>query len=339
MQAELQICVKLMFMYSDESGVKMNKEHSDLIGELLAIKNAFNSRNEKKIAEILDQSKSTNELSRSVRYGFTNYQLDLEGVSYSEASTIWAVPVLISRSCNHFISTSGSLIKVFDSAARMMARRAFGAEYKIAAFDGLIHADVLAEMPYLGQAALLGKIAGNQAYADEEVRMEVQQRLCKRIESGAQAELCLMIGSASRYNRQPVMPLMTAQQKFTFANELRGRIYLNSNVKEIDVNAISVGEISTLSDAYEIGVEMLVREIARQYRMGEPVISCTSNSNLIMRVGCLNDSSQFLVREIPFNTSLISMDAISRVYQRALEESEKLPEELQNIVTPYKLFH
>ena len=317
----------------------MNKVHSGFLGDLIEVRKAFSSRNEERIAELMDKSESPSELSRSIRFGFTNYWTEVEGLSFSEVSTIWAIPILIPKACNQFVSTSGNPIKIFDAASRMMVRKAFGAEYRISAFDGLIHADVLSGMPYLAQAALLGKIAGDQQYEGEKVCMEVQQSLSQRIEDGEGVELCLMVGSATRYNRQPGIPKMSDAQRYAFASELKGRIALNSNTKRVDVNAIAVGPISTLADAYEIGVGMLMEAMACDRIVGEPVISCTSNSNLIMRVGFYKEFSELLVREFPFNTSLVPMEAVENLFNRAKNMSKPLPAELQKMVAPINLLH
>ena len=317
----------------------MNKERSDFLGDLVEIKEAFSSRNEKRIAELMDKSESPSELSRSVRFSFTNYQAEVEGLRLSEVSKIWAIPILIPNACNQFVSTNGNPIKIFDAASRMLVRKAFGAEYRISAFDGLIHADVLSGMPYLAQAALLGKIAGDQRYESDRVCMEVQQSLSQRIEAGEGAELCLMVGSATRYNRQPIIPNMSEEQNYAFASEMKGRIALNSNSKMFDINTISVGPISSLSDAYEVGMGMLLENMASERIVGEPVIGCTSNSNLVMRVGFYKEFTDLMVREFPFNTSLVTMDALEKLFNRVTGLSGKLPAELQNIVAPINLLH
>ena len=317
----------------------MKIEHSEFMGDLVEIMEAFSSRNEKRVAELLDQSERPGDLSRSVRFGFTNYQTEMGGRNFSENSTIWAIPVLIPKACHQFVSTSGNPIKIFDAASRMMVRKAFGAEYKITAFDGLIHADVLSGMPYLAQAVLLGKIAGDQRYEAERVCMEVQQTLCQRIESGEGAELCIIVGAATRYNRAPLMPEMSEIQRFAFANELKGRISLNCTSTTFDAESLQIGSISTLADAYEAGTEMLINYMSRGRVVGEPAISCTSNSNLVMRIGFYMECSEFLVREFPFNTSLISMESVEKIFNRVKGVSSPLPAELQLMVAPVNLLH
>ena len=73
----------------------MNKVHSGFLGDLIEVRKAFSSRNEERIAELMDKSESPSELSRSIRFGFTNYWTEVEGLSFSEVSTIWAIPILI----------------------------------------------------------------------------------------------------------------------------------------------------------------------------------------------------------------------------------------------------
>lgn len=317
----------------------MHKEKSNFIDELVAIKEAFTSRDEVKVSELLDKSESHVELSRSVRFGLTNYQAELEGGNFTEVSTIWAIPVLIPKSCNHFVSTSGNPIKLFDSASRMMVRKAFGAEYKIAAFEGLIHADVLTGMPYIAQAALLGKIAGDQRYESETVCMEVQQSICERIEAGEGAELCFMVGSATRYNRTPQIPKMSGIRKLSFDNELKGRISINCKSDSFDHRTIRLGPIATLAEAYEVGSEMLLSHMSEGRTVGLPAISCTSSSNLIIRVGFYKESSDLLIREFPFNTALISMDSVENLFNYVKRLSNDLPVEVQKIISPAKCLH
>lgn len=316
----------------------MQKNATATIGEILQFKAALEERDGKLIASIIDDSTDAISLCDSVRYGLTNYKKSFDGLEHNEFSSIWAIPVVIRNRSNNLISTKGAPIQVVDNSMRYRLKGIFGADHRLTCLSGLLHADVGSEMGVLDQAVLLGTLAGDDRYECDKPSMIVDLQLAERIKSGGQPELALIIGSASRYNRMPKFPSMTDIERTNFQEDMKARISFSADSVDFNKSLCRVGEISCLADAFEDGAKMLIDEIASVNNIDSVACSSSSNNLFNIRIRYQSDIGEILSRKISLSTTLVSMEAIVRVYQYA-EMSCKQIISLSELERPLSVFH
>ena len=309
------------------------------IDDVIRLREAISKSDETQINEILCRTEDPELLSKNLRYSLSIYRKTFKGLDHSEMSSIWAIPIVIYKDANQVVATESGQIAVVDAAVRMMIRKLFGPEYRITCQGGLIHADALAQMSMLDQAALLGCLAGDERFAEVQPTISMQMSLANRIESGNQPELLFILGAAARVNRVISIPALTISEKETFQRELKGRICLHSKKSFIDAQNIQIGKIATLTEAYEEGAKLLIKSLARKYKTSNPKLICSGRSNFSVQIGLLSDSRELAVRSLEFNTTQVSMQEIENVFHYADGMSSKEPNSCFELVNKPAEYH
>ena len=295
----------------------MTNVSCNIIDDVIRLREAITQKDEDRINGILSRTEDPELVSKNLRYCLSNYRKTFKGLDHSEMSSIWAIPIIIYKDANQVVATESGQIAVVDAAVRMMIRKLFGPEYRITCQGGLIHADALAEMSLLDQAALFGCLAGDEQYAEVQPTIPMQMSLANRIESGKEPELLFILGAASRVNRVISIPTLTIRQKEDFQRELKGRICLHSKKNFIESQNIQIGSISSLAEAYEQGTKILVKSLATKYKTSNPKLVCSGSSNFSIQIGILKDSMDFEARALRLNTTLVSMQEIDNIFKYA----------------------
>lgn len=289
----------------------MQNTSSPLMGEIIKLRNALSARDQVQVDQLLGSSHNLESLSHSLRYSLAHYCLDVDGVPHTKNSVIWAVPFLLNRNSNRFISTEGGLQKVFTPESRQYVRRVFGLQYEVASYDGLIHSDMLSMMPVTSQAILLNCLVGAGS-DDKQPEIALTKNTAERIEAGAQPELAFMVGSVSRYQRQPDLSLAGLDQ-MAFKERMRGQVALQAKDGFIDLSHIVAGVPARLEDAVKAGYEMLLNALACEYSLCDPVVEAIDANTYVLRLQLIAGDIH-IERSIAMNSSIIGIDAMADIY-------------------------
>ncbi|MEQ6436298.1 hypothetical protein V8Z74_14890 [Comamonas sp. w2-DMI] len=317
----------------------MIKQHSENIGSILELRAALTAGDDEKIEALLGSECGRDLLGHSLRFALCNYVKETEGLAHTINAVIWAVPVLIYRAASSFVSTGGQAIEVIDNDARRMIMKYFGHDCRIRNFSGVMHADLISGMEISNQAKFFGAMAEDARFDGVMPTFKMPLELAERIESGMEPELCFIVGSASRINRMPKFNEQTLVERERFSREMQGRLALHSMMKLPSTSDIRVGAISNLADAYEEGMKFLIQHLADTCLTGRPYATLTSSHNFIIRFSVMTEGARLYKRELHLNTSLVSMEAIRRIFEFASSRMGSLAEEISNVVVSSENLH
>lgn len=296
----------------------MDTQKNYPLGNLLALFDGLDRYDDKAITEVIQSSADVQSIAQALRFKLNNYQLEVAGMRHVKKANVWAVPVLIEESANEFITTSGTLQEVVTPAMRRCVRQLLNDKYEIAAFQGLIHVDMISYMSIKNQKMMFEKVCGVETGHDEVPEFTLPSEISERIGDGTKAELALILGSATQYNRIPDLQLSKdLEQLENFRNVVRGHIAVAAKNGFVPVDKLRVGIPSDLSTALKNGYLMMLEHLARTACVKAVDTNVVDQLTYEMQLTLADAQGGDELRILPMNQALMDLEDMGAVFAAA----------------------
>ncbi len=315
----------------------MNNHNSTYLGRIFELRTALKTAEGEQIEQILDASDEAERLSEVIRNALCNYVKELPGVSHTENSVIWGVPILFRDGLCRFISEDNALVEVIDASTRLRMRKYFGAEYSVTTLGAVVPLSILGCMPISEHAQLFGVLAGDATRSGVKPVMTADEQFLEKLKTSTEPELAFMLGSMTRMNRMPVIKDKTPSEVKELSDEITGRMALHLN-KFPEIGELVCGAPAAFPVAYEEGIKSLIDSLANKYTLGKPAVTCTSSNDFILRMTMLEHGARS-VRELHLKRSILGMDGIKRLFDYADSNSCVLPASVNDVDLVTRIIH
>lgn len=288
--------------------------------EMTEIKKALESHNDQRIEDVLSASPDMSTLTDSLRYGIAHFITDVPGTSYTKNSLVWALPILLCTNGNEHMSVDGAMQRVFTEHSRMLVRQLIGPQYEVAAYDGLIHADLLSGLSISDQSEIFKNLF---AVGTQEAKcpvFKIKKTVAERVESGLEPEFAMMLGVVSRYNRQPVIAADNEIEILDFKSRMAGTIAMSAKKTFSHASEIICGVPNGLAEAMESGYKMLIDCFSHKFKCSNARVSAIDATSYQLKFDFENADGALKERIIDLKTTLVSHQQISEVWKYAKEK-------------------